>query len=115
MAQKAIIHTATRVIRRVTIDDNHTIGADETAVTLASEIDLAPAGSASGYWKLSGSDLKVEATQAEGRTAGLDPAFDRAQRNARRQALLDHLDDMAADATLPARVRTFASRLKAVF
>ena len=115
MAQQAIIHTATRVIRRVTIDARPTVGADETAVPVVPEIDLAPAGSASGYWKLDGANVKVAATQDEGRTAGLDAAHERTQRANRRQALLDHLDDMASDLTLPAKVRTFADRLRKVF
>ena len=43
--QKAIIHTATRVIRRLTIDDNPEIASDESIVELETPVDIG-----GGYW-----------------------------------------------------------------
>lgn len=62
----AIIHTASRVIRRITSDANPSVAADETAVTVADDFDLA-----GGPWRLSEDGLsKLVPTEEE-----LDAAF----------------------------------------
>jgi hypothetical protein len=106
MAQKAIIHTATRVIRRLTIDDAPAVGPDETAVALAAPIDLA-----GGPWKLDGSDQKAPATAQEFRDAGLDEAFNRQQRMARRAEVLAALADVKDDALIALKVRRVLAAL----
>ena len=60
MTQKAIIHTATRVIRRLTTDDVPATNADETAVEVVTPLDLA-----GGPWKLAldNQTLTVATTQ----------------------------------------------------
>ena len=81
MAQLAIIHTSTRVIRRVTVDVAPAVAADETAVAPASTIDLA-----GGPWKLDGGNNKVAATTVEAQAAGMDPSYTASQAATRQAA-----------------------------
>ncbi len=107
MAQTAIIHTPTRVVRRLTTDNVPAVAADETGVVMAVPVDMA-----GGPWKLDVGNNLVAASVAEAQAAGMDRAFTQAQASLRLTNLLAHLDLMIADATLPARVRTFATLLK---
>jgi len=66
MTVKAIIHTASRVIKRITSDASPLLAADETAVLVASDFDLS-----GGPWKLAEDGVtKVAPTEAD-----LDAAF----------------------------------------
>lgn len=58
--QKAIIHTDTRVIKRLTTDESPVLTKDETIVELVENIDLA-----GGSWKLDNANKKVLATAKE--------------------------------------------------
>lgn len=109
--QYAIIHTTSRVIRRLTITSppEHD-PATETAVLMNPPIDLA-----GGWWKLNGGNNKVSATDAEADTAGINEAAARARRIQRRQALLDKLDEIIADGTAPARLRQLCQVWKELF
>lgn len=61
MAQKAIIHTATRVIRRLTTNDSPVLSSDETSIEMITPIDLA-----GGPWKLDiDNTTKLVPTQQE--------------------------------------------------
>jgi hypothetical protein len=92
MAQKAIIHTSTRVIRRLTTDASPAITSDETVVDLAVDIDLV-----NGPWKLDLSNVKVQATAQENQDAGQDEAYNATQRS---QLVSDF-----RDASITARTR----------
>ncbi len=77
MAQKAIIFTANRVVRRLTTDASPPLAADESTVdTSGNPIDLNPAGSGTGYWKLDTSTPpnRVAASAGEVTAANVDPA-----------------------------------------
>lgn len=75
MAQQVIIHTASRVIRRITTDVSPVVASDETAIVMASPLDIG-----GGFWKLDVSNNKVAATAAEAQTAGIDENFKTTQR-----------------------------------
>lgn len=93
--QQAIIHTATRVIRRLTTDPTPDVAADETAVDLrAAVIDLA-----GGYWKLDAQNNRVPATQADIDAADVDPARVEALRRQFMQNYLASVDAIAAATT----------------
>lgn len=95
MAQFAIIHTATRVIRRLTTDTVPDVAADETAVDMGAVVlDLA-----GGYWKLSAQNQKVAATQADIDAADVDPVREAAIRAQFMQAYLASVDAIAASTT----------------
>lgn len=97
MAQKAIIHTTTRVIRGLTTDTNPTLPSGFSAVDLAVDIELS-----NGPWKLDLSNVKVQATQQEARDAGVDEDY-----NAQQSAQL--VTDFR-DASILARTRWIAVR-----
>ncbi len=112
MANKAIIETVTRVIRRMTTDDAPPLANDEAAVDVAAPINLAV-----GPLKLDGSNNPVTASTAEYQQAGLDPAFNKTQHDAvvqaYKQAALDARDAwflVRDNAGLPAQIRTAAAR-----
>lgn len=65
---KAIIHTATRIVRRVTTDPEHVVAPDETAVEVPDTIDLA-----GGPWILAVDGSLVTPTQAEIDAANTPP------------------------------------------
>ena len=109
MANTAILHTATRVIRRVTSDPSPTLAADETAVVLAVPIDLSGA-----LWKLDAGGNKISATVAECRVAGIDDAYERSRRGQKRQALIDALDIVIGDLTATPALKAFAQAFKDV-
>lgn len=93
--QKAIIHTATRVIRRLTTDAAPDIAADETAVDMgAVTLDLA-----GGYWKLDAQNNRVPATQADIDAADVDPVREAAIRAQFMQNYLASVDAIAAAST----------------
>ena len=110
MAQIAIVHTATRVIRRVTETAPPRISADETAVTLAANIDIA-----GSFWKLDVGNNKVSATLAEMQAAGWDGqdfnplGLLAAQRKATLLAACDAVGSSSANAA----TKAFAAALKA--
>lgn len=97
MAQKAIIHTATRVIRGLTTDTNPSLPSGYSAVDLAVDIELS-----NGPWKLDVSNNKVQATTQEARDAGIDEGY-----NAQVSAQL--ITDFR-DASILARTRWIAVR-----
>ena len=77
MSNKVIIHTASRVIRRLTTDDVPSIATDETAVDIgATPMDVGRVSDGLGgwlYWKLDLSNNKVQASAAEVTQAEVDP------------------------------------------
>jgi hypothetical protein len=107
MAQKAIIHTATRVIRRLTTDDAPTIASDETIIDLAENIDLA-----GGYWKLNNQNKKVSATAQDISDAGVDENIETQKRLQKIQVYKNAIDAIIADNTIPLKIRNFLQALK---
>lgn len=86
----AILHTDTRVIRRVTKDPAHVIESDETKVDVGAQvIDLAPGASRTGFWKLTTQNEQVEADAQEVDDADVDPVRTRAKLQALQTARLD--------------------------
>jgi hypothetical protein len=87
--QKAIIHTATRVVRRLTTDDNPQILPDETAIDMSTPLTL------DGFQKLDGDDKTlVKASQQDIDDAGVDEARQsqiRAQKVANVKAKVDEI------------------------
>lgn len=97
MAQKAIIHTATRVIRGLTTEETLSLPSDYSLVDLAVDIELS-----NGPWKLDLSNAKVQATVQEARDAGIDETYNAQVSN---QLLLDF-----KDASILSRTRWIAVR-----
>lgn len=106
MAQFVVIHTATRVIRRVS-SESAPVAKDETILPLAIRIDLA--GSPTGYWKLDLADTLVPATAQEIDDANVDPARVGIKRVAARDAMLAALQSMSQDNALPPSLSAFAA------
>lgn len=110
MPNYAILHTASRVIRRLTSDDPPTVAADETAVTVAGGFDLA-----GGPWKLDAGGSKVAPTQAEIDAADVDPVRTTALQ---RQFLLNYLASLdgiiaaGTQAEMAAALKDWAARQK---
>ncbi len=102
-----IVHKATRVVRRLTIDPNHPLAADEESVQIDGKVDIG-----GGPWKVDSSGNLVPATLAEYRAAGLDEAYNVAQRAQKVQALRAALDDVLANELLPTRMRTMMQRFR---
>ena len=72
-----ILHRATRVARRVTIDPNLVLASDEVAVRVPEgrKIDLSPAGS---VWVYNPDGTRRPATVQEARDAEMDVGLERA-------------------------------------
>ncbi len=107
MSQKAIIHTATRVIRRLTTDPSPPLALDETAIDLPQPIDIG-----GGPWKLDMAGQQVKATETEAQAAGLDEAYLAQQRQTRLANLKAALDDALANELMPARMRAVIQRFR---
>lgn len=100
MGQKAIIHTATRVIRRLTTETIPVVGADETSVDMPAPIDLT-----GGFWKLTPALQQVPANAAEIDAAGVDPVRQAQKVRQRYTEYVQVLDGLVADPTLNPRLR----------
>ena len=109
--QYAIIHTATRVIRRLTTDEPPAVWADETAVALAEKIDLAPEGQTK-YWKLDDKNKKIAASNAEIDAAGVDETLEAQKRAAKVAAYKDAVATAAADPLIIGSLKTYFEKLK---
>lgn len=96
MAEYAIVHTSTGVVRRVTIDPDHVIGADETKIEIADKIDWSR-----GRPKLTARGEAVPATTEDIEAAAKLPLTDE-QKN-----LLTLAAAVQADPTVPATVQAF--------
>lgn len=105
--QKAIIHTATRVIRRLTVDDVPPIAPDETVVPLVAPIDLA-----GGYWKLDAQNNKVLATDQEIDNADVDETKVAAKMAARRAILKTLVTDIADNGATLLKIQSYFKILK---
>jgi hypothetical protein len=106
--QKAIIHSPTRVIRRLTTEDPPRVLADEEAIVMDPPITLNE-----GYRKLDVDNvtLLVPTTQ-EIDDADVDEAMVAAKRQAKRDAYKSALDTAVKDGTLPQTVRDVFTTLK---
>ena len=97
--KRLFIHTASRVIRRATIDDEVQPGADETAVQVGYDWDLRHMGK---YWKLDNTNQPVEATEADIDASDVDPVRVHARRTAVVAQITTIMQDIADNgATLP--------------
>src|SRR3989344_7334718 len=107
MSQKAIIHKATRVIRRLTTLDPPEIAADEEAVVMAHDIDLA-----GGFWKLDARNRKVTATSQEINNADVDENRVTVKQQAKTDELFAAIDAVLTDTRVSAKVRRFFKAFK---
>ena len=108
MSQKAIIHKATRVIRRLTIDDVPSINPiDEEEIELLAPIDLA-----GGFWKLDAQNKKVLATDQEIDDADVDEARVAIKMNARRAIFRALVTDLADNGVTLLKVQNYFKLLK---
>jgi len=102
--QKAIIHKLTRVILRLTTDDNPDIKDNEEIVELASPIDLAD-----GPWKLDSQNNKVPASLEEYQQATITP------QQVNINSLKANIDILLSDASVADSVKNVMRNLKALF
>lgn len=103
MAQFAVIHTASRVVRALTVDALHGVAADESLISLVDPMDLA-----GGPWVLPAGQGKARrATPAEIDAADADGA---AVKQRRDRVQLDYVaatEALRDDVTVPAKYREF--------
>jgi hypothetical protein len=104
MTNRAILHAASRVIRRLTTDEPPPMQADETAVDVAVDFDLG-----GGPWKL---DLD-NVTKLVPTSDDLDQAYTQPARPELALLLLA-LDDAIANGALQPRVAVVFQRLRAL-
>lgn len=105
--QKAIIHTNTRVIRRLTTDINPVVGADESVVEVSDTIDLS-----GGYFKLDENDNKKTATTKDIEDSDVDEGVRGQKRGLKYVALRKSIFDIATDGATPENLTTYFQRLK---
>lgn len=111
--QKVIIHTATRVIRRLTLDEAPKIQPDESIVEIETPLDLA-----GGFWKLDAKNEKVMASTLEVDQAGVDDTVEAQKKTVKIQnyhaAVDDIIDSMDAStlATLKPKLKVFFQALR---
>lgn len=96
-----VLHTVTRVIRRITSDPAHGIAPDESKVRVPDGFDLA-----GGPWKLGADNVtKLTPASAEIRDArSLPPPADV-------QALIDAARAIQTDTSFPAKLRALAQKI----
>lgn len=104
--QKAILHTATRVIVGLTIDPEYTRTGDYSTVELAEAIDLKPVGETK-YWKLDVDNKKVPATLEEIEASRIDPDKEALRKAELRTAYESAIGACAADKTLPQSLQEY--------
>ena len=105
--QKAIIHTTTRVIRRLTTDDNPQIADDESIVNLAANIDIG-----GGFWKLDVTNKKVAAITQEIDDAGVDENRRAASRTQKVIAFNNIVADLADNGVTLPKIQLYFKALK---
>jgi hypothetical protein len=102
--QKAIIDTATGVIKRLTLDDIPQVTSTETAVVidLGKEIDLG-----GGYFKLDDKNNKIPATDDEVDKAGVDPSKEATKKQILLDAYNKAINDILNDITVPDTLKQY--------
>ena len=99
--QHAILHAATRIIRRLSTEEEAQVAPDEVAVPLATPIDLS-----GGFWKLSADNqTKITASEQEIIEARVDPTRERQRKLVLVVELRASFQDAVGDPTLPAKLR----------
>lgn len=105
--QKAIIETSTRVIRRLTTDQDPVILPDEAVIALDQEIDLE-----GKYYKLDQNNNKVLATEQEIDKAKVDEEREVIKFQAKKTAYIQALETAISDQNVPYSVRKVFKKLK---
>lgn len=111
MPTYAICHAATRVVRRLTVDDPPPVASDEVAIAVSSRTDIGRQDNGDGtftYWRVTEAGALEPATARQAVDAGVD---ERAAALEQRQALDAELDALLADATVPQSVKDVLARL----
>lgn len=106
---KCIIHTNTRVIKRITVDENPNISVDETVVEIAgTNFDLG-----GGYWKLDiDNTTKIIATEAEIYESGVDETLENVKKNNLRIELNTKIEEASTDVAGLNEVKNYFKTLK---
>ena len=110
MSQFAIIHTTSRVIRRLTTDVSPTILSDESAI----DVTVNPINLAGGPWKLS-PDNKTLVTplQADIDSSGIDPVRNGVLAKQKKDTFNAAIDALLADTTFTTAQPKLATYLQA--
>lgn len=104
--QKAIIDIGTRVIKRLTTDEQPEIEENEAVVELEEAIDLS-----GGFWKLDEKNKKVEATEVDADLARVDPKKIEIEKESLRKAYKDAIGVVLKEDTLPESLKQYFSVL----
>ena len=88
---KVIIHTPTRVIRRITTDENPSISSDESFV----EVDFTDIGG--GFWRLDDLNNKVLALEKDIDASGIDDTREAVRRKELKLSLYALIDDISTN------------------
>ena len=108
MATVAIVHTATRVVRRLTRTSPPPLASDESAIVVPDDFDLA-----GGPWKLDLAGQKQLPTSAEIDVAGIDEDHLHARQLQRVAATRTALDDLLTDPIpTPVKLKAFLTLLR---
>lgn len=108
MAQYVVIHTTTRIVRKITTDPTIGLAIDETIIGPFTQVlDLAKPVGVIG-WKLDNLNNMVPCTLQEFRDAGMDEEFNRSEQEKRYQAFKQAIINLRDDANIPNSVKLFA-------
>lgn len=103
MAQFAVVHTGSRVVRRLTVDAVHAVAVDETLVELGEPMDLA-----GGPWVVPPGSGKIRrATPVEIDAADADGAAVKQRRDRLQDDYVAAIEALRDDATVPSKYREF--------
>ena len=116
MADYAVLHTATRVIRGLTTDARRVLLADETIVgPLAVQLDIRHPRDEPG-WRLALDNVTlVRATIAQWRAADMDEAWDATEKERKWMELRQAVRDVRDDPTVPVSVKAWATKTIQVY
>lgn len=106
MPQYAILHAATRVIRRLTTDDPPPMATGEVAMVYVGGFPTP------SYWKLLADGALQQASVQEISDAGVDAGVEHAKQQAIEQAFRDALDDVIANVVLQPKMKVFLERFR---
>lgn len=113
---KAILHNATRVIRRVSEEEMPQVAQDEIVVDLGDrKIDIAPKEYPDGmkvFWKLDLELNLVEASKEESEAARVDKAAELSKIKALEDSLMEALRAVAEDPLVVGSLKTYFIALK---
>lgn len=109
MAEYAIIHTVTRVIRRLTVNGNQAVEHDASVVELGAKLNRQP----NVYYVLNADNASVRlATDVEIDAAGVDPIREEAKKKVKVIRFNKAVETLAASPALSPELREFFQAYK---